>query len=328
MTRQGKPTLQDLKAALIQTVTLVTSERLEGLRKAAEWYQLMHPFVLNMDRVSAKWYDRGESAYTLGRGGKTEGEQESGYLGAIRFFERALEGTNIRFYTIKAYEVKREQQRAQMQAELDKARKRYAPVLDLLEEAFAGFQAKFSVDPQRETGRTLSDNGDIVYGVETLTVMVERVRRGEGASVVLEELPTVVKANALQKDALGSVSVSAAVVLSTLDRAVDTLKAFFVIPVGEDSGEVKKRVRAVKPRKAKRSRKRPVTHYRTGSIMERILSRLRKMKSSETTVEDLFNGIKAADPDRFLRIMVRDGEESGKWTLRKERGGRITFRLH
>lgn len=323
-TRNKKPTLQDLKDAYSLTVTLVTPERIKGLRKAAEWFQNMRPFIKSFDRIGSKWYDRGESAYTLGRGGQGKHEQEAGFLGAVRFFERAFAGTNVRIVLFKGYEEKRNGKQERLQKELDKTRTRFAPVLELLTSAFAGFNAVFEVNPDAETGREMSDNGDIVYGVETARNMLDRVSKGEGASVILDELSTVVKANAIQKDALGTVTISAEVILNTLQDAAETLKTFFVLPEAERSISTIKLVpRIVR----KRNRTRPITHYRNGTIMERILSRLKKLEDGKTTVEDLFKGIKAADPDRFIRMMVRDGENTGKWQLSKERGGRIVFSL-
>ena len=323
-TRNKKPTLQDLKDAYSLTVTLITPERIKGLRVAAEWFQNMRPFIKSLDRIGSKWYDRGESAYTLGRGGQGKHEQEAGFLGAVRFFERAFSGTNVRIVLFKGYEVKRDGKKERLQKELDKTRARFAPVLELLTSAFAGFDAVFEVNPDVERGREMSDNGDIVYGIDTALEMLDRVSKGEGASVILDELSTVVKANAIQKDALGTVTISSEVILNTLQDAAETLKAFFILPEAEQSTSVIKLVpRIVR----KRNRIRPITHYRNGTTMERILSRLKKLSGGETTVEDLFKGIKAADPDRFLRMMVRDGEATGKWKLNKERGGRIVFTL-
>jgi hypothetical protein len=323
-TQNKKPTLQDLKDAYASTVTLIVPERIKGLRVAAEWFQSMKPFVRSLDRIGGKWYDRGESAYTLGRGGQGKHEQEAAFLGAVRFFERAFSGTSVRIVLYKGYEEKLEGKRARLQTELDKTRAQFAPVLELLTSAFAGFSAVFEVNPNETNGRQMSDNGDIVYGVETAKEMLERVANGEGASVILDELPTVIKANAIQKDALGTVTISSEVILNTLQQAAETLKAFFILPVTErPTGAIKLVPRMVR----KRNRIRPITHYRTGTIMERILSRLKKVGDGVTTVEDLFKGIKAADPDRFIRMMVRDGENTGKWKLEKERGGRIVFSL-
>ena len=324
MKQNNKPTLQDLKDAYSQTVTLITPERIKGLRVAAEWFQSMRPFVKSLDRIGSKWYDRGESAYTLGRGGQGKHEQEAGFSGAVRFFERAFTGTNVRFVVFQGYADKLKGKQARLQTELDKTRTQFAPVLELLTSAFSGFNAVFEVSPNMKSGREMSDNGDIVFGVETAKGMLDQVVKGEGASVILDELPTVVKANAIQKDALGNVTISSEVILNTLQDAAETLKAFFILPEAERSDSAIKLVpRIIR----KRNRIRPITHYRNGTIMERILSRLRKLDDGETTVEDLFKGIKAADPDRFIRMMVRDGEDTGKWQLTKERGGRITFSL-
>ena len=324
MTRNNKPTLQDLKDAYSATVSLIIPERIKGLRAAAEWFQNMKPFVRNLDQTGAKWYDRGESAYTLGRGGQGKYEQEAAFLGAVRFFEKAFAGTNVRIVLFNTYKTKFDGKQVKLQQELDKTRARFAPVLELLTSAFAGFNAVFEVSPDVEIGREMSDNGDIVYGVATALEMLARVAKGEGASVILDELPTVVKANAIQKDAMGSVTISSEVLLNTLQDATATLKKFFILPESERSTSVIKVVeRAVR----KRNRTRPVTHYRNGTIMERILSRLKKLENGETTVEDLFKGIKAGDPDRFIRMMVRNGESTGKWNLEKERGGRIVFSL-
>jgi len=323
-TRSKKPTLQDLKDAYSETVSLIVPERIKGLRAAAEWYQNMKPFVRSLDRIGTKWYDRGESAYTLGRGGKGKHEQEAGFLGAIRFFERAFGGTNVRIVLFKSYEEKLDGKRERLQKELDKTRLQFAPVLELLTSAFAGFKAVFEVNPNSKSGREMSDNGDIVYGIETAKDMLDRVSKGEGASVILDELPTVVKANAIQTDNMGTVTISSEVILNTLQDAAETLKAFFILPESERSTGV---IKVVERKVRTRKRIRPTTHYRNGTIMERILSRLKALDSGKTTVDDLFKGIKAADPDRFLRMMVRDGEASGKWELNKERGGRIVFTL-
>jgi len=324
MTKNKKPTLQDLKDAYSQTVTLIIPERIKGLRMAAEWFQNMRPFIKSLDGIGSKWYDRGESAYTLGRGGQGKHEQEAAFLGAVRFFERAFTGTNVQIVLFKIYEEKLKGKQARLQTELDKTRKQFAPVLELLTSAFAGFSAVFEVSPHVKSGREMSDNGDIVFGVETAREMLDRVSKGEGASVILDELPTVIKANAIQKDALGNVTISSKVILNTLQDAAETLKAFFILPEAERADSAIKLVpRLVR----KRNRIRPITHYRNGTIMERILSRLKKLEDGQTTVDDLFKGIKAADPDRFIRMMVRDGEQTGKWNLSKERGGRIVFSL-
>lgn len=326
-TRQGKPTLNELRNALTRTVTLILPERLEGLKQAGQWYMNMKPFA-HLDTRAHKLFTKGEMAYTLGSGGKEQAEQETAFATAIRLFEKACDGTNVRFESMKLYEAKLEKERAKLQAGIDAANRKVGPMLDLLTEAFSGFDAKFVVDPKTETGRRLSENREIVYGVDTAIAMMDRVRAGDGASVVLDELPTVVKANALMKDNLGNASVSAQVILNTLERAANALKTFFTVPATDDPSGATKRVRSVAKRTTKRKRTRPVTHYRTGSTMEKILSRLKKLNGKETTVEKLFVGIDAKDPDRFVRMMVRDGETSGKWTMSKERGGRVTFEYH
>lgn len=314
----AKPKTKDLMQALDDSITVIKSKRVDALRRITVWYADLVAFV-SVSRTGQTWLDRAEKARILGFGGSTLEEQEAGLLGSIRFYEKGLsEALGDALISFKPYQQKLDEEKAKLEEKAKELRDRFSDVLDLVSGAFEPFNLVFVVD-RTEYARSFDENGCVVFSVDHAAHLQELMKKGQLASVVMQEFPIAVRAYALDRDSQGGVSINTTRMYEGMETVSKALHKYLLdAPV-----TVKKETPPAKRRK----RVRPTSYYRKGSIMAKLLAKL-KSSSGEITIKDLFHGIDAADPDRFVRVMVRDGDRSGKWTLQKERGGKLIFRVN